>query len=161
MKREIKFRAWDGESTTMRKVEELSFDEDGFMHGLLQEDEGVKKTGGGIGRVYLGERVHVDVGNPNSPEGWVDDYPLMQYTGLKDKNGKEIYEGDIVGIHYPANAHSKQTGIHRNGAVNYRAGVFYIGYNGLLDALGVYATSGSQEIEIIGDIYTTPELLEG
>ena len=72
-----------------------------------------------------------------------------QYTGLKDKNGKEIYEGDVVQYHPEANA-----GI---GRVVYEGSGFYVidEFNGLLDD---FATLG---IEIIGNIHDNPELIEG
>ena len=74
MNREIKFRIWDVENKEMLKVQELDFEP-----------------------TFYGGRIAI---RPDQYNDYFDteDMILMQYTGLKDKNGKEIYEGDIIRI---------------------------------------------------------------
>lgn len=80
-----------------------------------------------------------------------DDYDsIMQSTGLKDKNGKEIFEGDVLGT---------KDGL-LNGVVEYRSDLgmwtnSLISYNNFERLCNV---AGSREI--IGNIYEHPELLE-
>jgi len=93
-------------------------------------------------------------------EEWWKDVILLQYTGLKDKNGKEIYEGDILLINYPY--YKLPNG--RNGIVVSLDMEYQYNDNKLRSNFytRVCSFSGTNPDfwEVIGNIYENSELLD-
>lgn len=85
---------------------------------------------------------------------------LMQFTGLKDKNGKEIYEGDILkwvaGRHWTIMGGSTKTD--RFDTVTYEGFGFCPFIHS--DGYGGVTTIDVSNCEVIGNIYENPELLK-
>jgi len=119
--------------------------------------------------------VRMDTGElqNNKCAGIIGGIKLMQFTGLKDKNGKEIYEGDII-------KDEKSDGI-ANGVVEFGEGTYDSGfysyqgyyvkypktyfdgdkYNRYENRFETDATGGYLfGCEVIGNIYENPELLK-
>ena len=75
-------------------------------------------------------------------------FVIMQYTGLKDKNGVEIYEGDII------------RHLDRNYSVVYDEATASFILKEANDEGWCLGGSGWREVEVIGNIFENPELLE-
>lgn len=143
--REIKFRVWDKHGKYMRYLGDDShdsiefFDENRASYYNLQCGDGGAST----------------------TEEDCDGYgfsPLMQYTGLKDKNGKEIYEGDIVEAKYCI-----------DGCLYYIEDEYGViqwddkqcAFNLIFkDQLAPSPISYYVSFEVVGNVYENPELLE-
>ena len=127
--RELKFRAWDKER-----------------------------------KLYCNDTSHMFITITGVPHNFQngcgsDIYDLEQFTGLYDKNEKEIYEGDLCLIYNPYNGHPAKGVAEVIFSHEYVGGwVLTSDKNDKLNRLNI--GSRTNEIEVIGNIHENPELLE-
>jgi len=131
--REIKFRAWDKTNKVYYKS----------IWNLMWK----------IGGIRFAWDDYVNSDGETMITDLVDgDYELMQYTGLHDKNGKEVWEGDIVKFYY--------LGWHTSEVV-YMSDGFYVKTNGHIEDVreNLGLAFPFKDIEIIGNVFEHPHLL--
>jgi len=136
--REIKFRAWDKKR---KKMIYLTPEVDPKNCGNLVYCDIETLAIGLHGGLYLLD----ECGNWEYPDNLGESYEIMQFTGLKDKNGKEIYEGDIVRKITDDFALWNETK-EPIGEVFYEDGCFCVGRK-------FKVALGSIKCEVIGNIY--------
>lgn len=147
--REIKFRAWDNENKTMAYS-----DDDKQEYGWFTDNDGC----------MICEHTELEKALNN----------IMQFTGLKDKNDKEIYEGDIVIVNrYDLLSTSWNSEIENEEKILIMSRVGYVVYDEFRLSFRVKSPTGNQtislsgvgyfdyDIEVIGNIHDNPELLRG
>ena len=126
--REIKFRAYHKERKEIFEIASIDFEE--------------KKAALSNGIIKL---LNVDF----------KQFELLQYTGLKDENGKEIYEGDIVLIKLDETSTWYKT------VIKFKEGVFIASLIDGEDYIYIFNRGfDNNDFEVIGNIYENKNLLE-
>lgn len=134
MVREIEFRAWLKQEKKMVEVKEIIFAPE---KQIAYDAE--YRNGKSLPFHYLNYKLFNDI-------------ELMQYTGLKDKNGVKIFEGDIVKCGKKIAV--VKYGYHNCGCCHDVYGFTVLDKNGVTDAFSF------GYCEVIGNIYENKELLE-
>lgn len=125
----LRFRAWDKEFKEMVQVDALVLDE-----------QVIKAT----------------YNNGNGVKDDLKNYVLMQSTGLTDKNGKEIFEGDILSIE----TDEENVKVEVSWDSKHALFVFESKKYNEKEALGELFEDNSYPFKIIGNRYEHPELAE-
>lgn len=143
--REIKFRAWDNAQECYLYNVQRAYD---TLSGRVKYENG--------------ENADYD---EQCFDGFLDDeqYIVEQFTGLHDKNGRKIYEGDILRVTTDEDDESYVATVKWFGDEYYPAfdleGI-PAAWNYDANALSTIFNSGVETCEVIGNIHDTPELLE-
>ncbi|WP_430619629.1 YopX family protein [Enterococcus sp. DIV0183] len=125
-----KFRVWDKNTNDMVDVKTIDLEKDGS-----------------IGCIVDYSNINLDA----------SECILMQSTGLKDKNGVEIFEGDIV--QYRDGEYSYLGIVKRDCYQFFIDGIEPDDNYGFIDVSNTF--DGTSSLEVIGNIHENPELLEG
>ena len=136
--RKIKFRAWDKKEKVMILFDEMAFRNEYTVleFGSSQEE-------------YQGICL--------LPEGLEDgEYDVMQFIGLKDRNNKDIYEGDIVHQKIINGENIKEV----VGEVVFHIDKYCIWFNKQFDSFIEFDHRTVLYCEVIGNIWENPELLK-
>lgn len=124
----IKFRAWDKEDKEWLSIRTIGFDDDGSLWYLQAWDDNEN-----------------DIDPPYFEDDLGVKWELLQSTGLKDKNGVEIFEGDIIDCYTEGLS-----------TVKFEHGCFGLVCNGYFE--GFENVLG--KLEIIGNQFEHPHLLK-
>ena len=111
-------------------------------------------------RIYSGY-AETDCGH-YYPDCWtIDPKTVGQFTGLTDKNGKKIFEGDIILFEdeSPSNYEYHDSTEMRCGEIKFDDGQFYF-TNRIVVEMEDLLYYGTIDVEVIGNIHDNPELLE-
>lgn len=127
--RELKFRVWD--TIAKEWATSLKLKPNGHLEDLNYDSEGFYRF-----------------------EPDPDQYVIELCTGLKDKNGKEIYDGDI--IHEKWYDSEAYRGKDRIGKVEYFCDGYFCWFRGEFTALGMFPP---KHLEVVGNIHENSELL--